>query len=310
MKPYCRVAESSALLLATLENPAKFLQRVDLILGMLTLAFVSDQAVPPATGQKVNEWRDDEGIVFARGYSSEGSQWIDWPGLGVFGFKAGSPEVRVWPQSGARREAIVETFFRTLQPLILQVLGWQALHAAAVVWHTGVLAFCGSKGSGKSTLAFARHQAGWQQFADDAVVLRLDDDRVIACGLPFTPRLRHASCAYFGNNAHLSPIQKKQPADIPLIAIFVLKQDIGLMHPRVSLIPKARAFLELLAHAHCFDVNDTMKKRRLVEDYLCIAARVPIFTLAYQPNFQHLPRLTRAVLEAATTIHPRGRWPI
>src|SRR5262249_47665583 len=153
--------------------------------------------------RKVNEWVDDAGVVLARGFSSGDLQWIDWVGLGTFGFRAGSHEVRVWPQPGARHAAVVEAFSRTLQPLILQVLGWQVLHAGAVVWHTGVLAFCGSKGSGKSTLAFAMRQAGWQQFADDALVMRLDGGRVMACALPFTPRLRPATRAHF-SNTHLS----------------------------------------------------------------------------------------------------------
>jgi hypothetical protein len=270
---------------------------------MLTLVFANDQASPLGMGRQVNEWLDDGGVVLAREFSSGDLHCIDWLGLGVFGFKAGSRKVRVWPQPDACHEAVVEAFSRTLQPLILQVLGWQALHAGAAVWHTGVLAFCGNKGSGKSTLAFAMRQAGWQQFADDALVLRLDGDRVMACALPFTPRLRPASRAHFGNG-HLLPGRETHLAEVPLVAVFLLKQDFDLVRPRVTLIQKARAFSELLAHAYCFDATDLTHTRQLVEDYLRVTACVPTFTLEYQPNFQYLPQLTRAVVDAVTTIDP------
>jgi hypothetical protein len=70
----------------------------------------------------------------------------------------------------------------------------------------------------------------------------------------------------------------------------------------VSLIPKARAFSELLPHAHCFDAEDQAHKRQLVNDYLELVARVPVFLLEYRPDFRQLPRLIRAVMEAASGI--------
>jgi hypothetical protein len=168
----------------------------------------------------------------------------------------------------------------------------------------GVLAFCGSKGSGKSTLAFAMRQAGWRQFADDALVLRLDKDRVRAVPLPFAPRLRPASRAQFARAGRppLLPPRRAQPADLSLRSMFLLEQNARLTNVRVSLIPKARAFSELLRHAHCFDAEDQAHKRQLVNDYLELVARVQAFLLEYRPDFRQLPRLIRAVMEAASGI--------
>ena len=95
---------------------------------MLTLAFAAGEVPAPGPGRKVKEWLDDDGKSTARAFSSAGLHWIDWPGLGVFAFSAGSHEVRTWPEADARREAVVDTFLR-IQPIILQALGWQALHA-------------------------------------------------------------------------------------------------------------------------------------------------------------------------------------
>ena len=88
--------------------------------------------------------------------------------------------------------------------------------------------------------------------------------------------------------------------------VFLLQQNPDLTSPRISLMPQARAFSELLAHAHCFDAEDPAQTRRLVDDYLELVARVPVFALEYQPDLQQLPQLTRAVVEAATNLDVDG----
>jgi hypothetical protein len=95
--------------------------------------------------------------------------------------------------------------------------------------------------------------------------------------------------------------------------VFILRQDSALSGPCVSLVPQARAFSEVLAHAHCFNPVDPAHSRRLAESYLGLVARVPVFMLEYRPGLQHLPRLTHAVLEAAASFCYRpasgpARW--
>jgi hypothetical protein len=269
---------------------------------MLTLAAVGNDVLLPTTGRKVLEWFDDDGEVSLRAFAGADLCWIDCPGFGVFAFSGGSREVRVWPEAGIQYEAIVDTF-EMLWPVILQALGWQALHASAAVGPTGVLAFCGNPGSGKSTLAFAMHRAGWQQFADDALVLCLDGRHQKACPLPFRPRLRRASRAYFiQTHGSLPLFPRSQPADVALAAVFILRQDAGLSSPRVSRTPQAKAFSDVLAHAHCFDTENRTHTRQLVDDYLGLVGSVPVFNLEYPPDLQQLPRLTGAVIEAAVSI--------
>jgi hypothetical protein len=258
---------------------------------------------PLLAGREVNKWFDHSGELGGRAFSCENLRWLDWRGAGVFVFSIGGHEVRVWPEANASPEAIVQTFFRMLQPLILQALGWQALHAGATVGPKGVLAFCGKSGCGKSTLAFGMRQVGWRQFSDDALVLRLDADRVLACPLPFTPRLRPRSRTHFAQTrSNLVSCAGGELTEVPLTAVFLLRQDHGLASPRVSLMPQARAFSQLLAHAHCFDAEDPKHARRLVDNYLALSAHVPVFSLDYCPEFQYLPQVTRAIAEAAENI--------
>jgi hypothetical protein len=227
--------------------------------------------------------------------------------VGVFEFSAGSHEVRVWPEPRARYETIVETFSRMVRPIILQALGeGQVLHAGASVGPGGLLAFCGKSGSGKSTVSFAMQEVGYWQFADDALLLRIVQDRIIARQLPFVPRLRPASCAYFPHARYRWPSSTGlHSPEVRLNAIFILQQAADLTSPTISLMPPARAFSELLPLAHCFDMEGPTHTRRLVDDYLQVVARVPIFRLEYRPDLQGLPLLTRKIVECARGIDGR-----
>jgi hypothetical protein len=266
------------------------------------LSLIISEGVAPEAGSQVNEWRDDCGRVFARAFSSEEHYRIDWPGLGAFVFRPGSRDVRVSPEPDARHEEISDTFDRLLQPVILQALGKQALHAAASVGPCGTIAFCGNAGSGKSTLGFAMRQAGYRQLADDALVLQLEQDRVGVCPLPFAPRLREASRLHFGySDQNPAPRVDVRPADLVLSAVFLLRQDDQIERPRLALLPQAQAFSALLAHAHCYDAQDPSHTKRLVESYLAMVSLVPVFALHYRPVLQQLPQLTEIIKDAAGT---------
>jgi hypothetical protein len=272
---------------------------------MLSLSIL--EGVAPATGRQVNEWTDECGKVFARAFSSDNHYRIDWPGLGAFAFRPGSRDVLVWPEPDAAHEEISDTFDRLLQPVILQALGKQALHAAAVVGPSGAIAFCGNAGSGKSTLGFAMRQAGHRQVADDALVLQLEQDRVRVCLLPFAPRLRPASRLHFGY-ADQNPAQRVdlRPAELVLSAIFLLRQDEQTERPRLALLPQARAFSALLAHAHCYNAQDRSHTRRLADSYLAMVSLVPVFALQYRPDLQRLPELIEIIQDAAGSSNARS----
>jgi hypothetical protein len=149
-------------------------------------------------------------------------------------------------------------------------------------------------------------QVGCRQFADDALLLRFDQDVITARELPFVPRLRPASRAFFPHARYTSPSSSEpHSSDVPLSAIFILQQTTGLPSPRISLMPPARAFSELLPLAHCFDMEGPTHTRQLVDDYLQVAAQVPTFRLEYRPDLQDLPRLTLNIVEYARSIDGR-----
>jgi len=264
---------------------------------MLTLELVESGRPPDfAAGVEVNIWRDEDGGVCARLFRGPASRWIDWPGLGLFWFEPQARIVHVHPAAGARREIVQATFARVLQPAILQALGRQALHASAVAGRAGVLAFCGPAHSGKSTLAYALGRAAYRHFADDALVLSLNGSEVRADSLPFAARLRPTARRHFEAALPTLPQAADAQSSNRVAAFFLLKQDPACEGPaRAVRVPPARAFTELMTHAHCFDPSDSLEARRLVEDFLDIVDRVAVYSLSYRPGFERLGELRDAI---------------
>ena len=152
-------------------------------------------------------------------------------------------------------------------------------------------------------------EVGYWQFADDALLLSIEQDRIIARQLPFAPRLRPASCAYFPHARNRRPSSTgPHSPDVRLSAIFLLQQTAALTTPTISLMPPALAFSELLPLAHCFDMEGPTHTRRLVDDYLQVVASVPTFRLEYHPDLQGLPLLTRSIVECACRIDGRAAF--
>lgn len=270
---------------------------------MLTLTFAAG-GTPPVNGEGrlVHAWSAETGEVYATAHADGDRRWIDWPGLAIFAFSTTAPHVTAWAAPGAARDAVTSTFFRVLQPVVLQAIGWQALHASAVAIGDRVVALCGRSGAGKSTLAYALGRQ-WDQWADDAVVIERGA-QVVAIELPFTPRLRPPARRHFHGGA-AGPIDRREAKRRPLAAVIVLEQDEALAEsPQYRRVPPAEAFQLLVTHAHCFDHTDPIEARRLVSDYLAIADVVPVYALTYRPGFDELPALMRLVSELVSPEQP------
>lgn len=276
---------------------------------MLTLAFpVGSAFVGAPRGRQVNVWKDEAGRIFARAFADGDRRRIDWSGLGVFTFVPGERAVQVWPEVGVRPALVQDMFARVIQPLVLQAVGWQALHASGVRGPAGALVFCGLGRSGKSTLAFAAGRVpAHTQIADDAVVIAVDGAGVHVHPVPFYPKLRQPARAFFRDAAEPAPEPPRttgasHPNDaVPLRAVVVLCQDTGAPgDPRLVAVSSAAAFSSLLRHAHCFDDDDPVERKRLVEAYLAIAECVPVYDLRYRPDFRSLPNLAATALRATS----------
>lgn len=279
------------------ENPRA---RADLVNASLILERApADWPLPPF-GRLVRTWRTDDGRTHAEAFMTPCGYCLSWPSIGTFYFAPETPHVTfvALADSPVTWDTASSHFARVIQPLVLQALGAEVLHASAAVTATGAHLFTGMSGSGKSTLAFALAQRGVQQVADDMTVLDLaQPDTILIRPLPFEPRLRSAARAWMFGRSHGTPTAAKTAA--PVAAVYALAPDPGLASTAALTRKRPQdAFTTLLTHAHCFDEEDTCARRRLVNDYLRMAESVPVFELRYQPDLTRLPHLVDFVMRA------------
>jgi hypothetical protein len=258
---------------------------------------------PPPPGLELDVWRDRDGDVVAEGYTTEHHHWLRLPGFATYRFGRMPGPITAIPVPGTAREAVADCHRRFVLPLALQAFRLEVLHASGIVVPDGVVALCGLPRTGKSTLAFGLHRRGYPLWADDSVALDVGD-RVAAIPVPFQIRLRPASRAYFEAEtgptstlpAATAPLATQAAA--PLAAIFVLSRIRDGAGPRAHRLRAAAAPPALLHHAQCFTLRDRARKQRMVEQYLAIAGRVPVYALRFQPSFHKLPAVLDAVERA------------
>jgi len=258
---------------------------------------------PDASWADVNVWSTPEGQMCAFSSSEGRHHWLHWPGVASFRFTRGSGAVTAIPYPEARPEIIRTTFHHTVLPLALQALGREGLHASAVVASCGVVAFCGKTQTGKSTLAYALSRRGLEPWSDDAVVWETGPNGPMAVRLPFDVHLRPQALSFFGHSSpsDVPPPQQGVGARVPLAAVCVLQRiPIDSAAPVVSIEPVAggRSLTALLDHAHCFNPYDAARTRRMLQNYLALLDRVPVYTLAFRPSLDHMPQLLDAITDA------------
>lgn len=224
----------------------------------------------------VQVWPDSAGAPFCCCY---GRFSVHVRRQATFALDPATSAVTVTAHTSLTREGIRQTYERDVLPVLMQATGAEVLHAGAALTPRGVVAFCGKSGSGKSTLACALALRGHPLWADDAVAV---DDEFRSVPLPFSLRLREPSASHFATRP--APVGADH-APAPLAAIFLPARADRLDVRRVA---PSEAFPVLLEHAYCFSLADEALKRRMVERYLALAARVPAYELKLHQGLENL----------------------
>lgn len=263
------------------------------------LITVPEAGVPdPPVDTPVQIWHDYRGIPCAVSYRLGAEYWFRFPGLGHFKFCRGDNKVIGIPTRDADPEAITDTFQRHVVPIVLQVRGFEALHASAISSSAGTTAFCGVSGVGKSTLAFALSRRGYRHWADDAVVFTIEGTSALAVPIPFTSRLRASAMMHFGTRPERRSTSLHTPPDdtspVPLKSICILERWDSASAPapiRLERLSASAALAALLEHAYCFTLEDQKRKQETLRNYLELVAEVPIYRLTFVPDLNYLPRV-------------------
>jgi hypothetical protein len=238
--------------------------------------------------------------------TTDGHHWLHLPGLASFCFTNTGEEVRVIAQPPPQYDLIRDTYFRSVLPLAFQARGTEVLHASAVHTPRGIVALCAVSGTGKSTLAAGLSQRGYRVWADDAVAVVTTGECVMALPCPFTLRLRPDAAAFFCASRFGLPPElardsaaEEQREPQPLIALCILDRvqegNDGKATVEILRMSSAQAFPAVLAHAYCFSLRDTQRKRRMVQQYLDLVARVPTYTVRFHSGLEYLTAILDGV---------------
>jgi hypothetical protein len=247
-------------------------------------------------------WRDGEGGVYAYAERLGDEYGMHVPGLGSFRFSTHGDEIAATVSSAAREELVVDAYRRRVLPMALQVCGREVMHASAVRSRAGVAALCADSETGKSTIAFGLSGRGYPLWADDLVAFDISDHVGRAISLPFNMRLRPSAASLFDLDTTQLPIA---PSDddsppgketAPLLAVCVLRrEDAHVTRVAVRRLSLAEAFAAVLAHAWSFGLEDSERKRRMIHNYLDLAAGTPVFDICFQPGLTNLPAILDAL---------------
>ena len=273
---------------------------------MLKLRIERTGAIAPPMSQALNPrfevWRDSDGAVLAYAEGAGDEYWMHLPGLASFRFSSRGDEVAATVAGAATEELVLDAYRRRVLPMALQVCGREVLHASAVRSPAGVTALCADSETGKSTIAFGLSGRGYPLWADDLVAFDISDHVSRAISLPFNMRLRPSAAALFDLETTQSQIATgddhsppgKETA--PLLAVCVLRREDADGAPvGVRRLSLAEAFAAVLGHAWSFGLEDSERKRRMIHNYLDLAAGTPVYDICFRSGLENLPAILDAI---------------
>lgn len=257
---------------------------------LLTVRSKSDEM--PA---EVDPWhavlRDPDGIVHAYGARSQRDGWISVPHIARFRFSLQDDEIDAFPVDSASEALVLDAYYGTALPLILQARGLEALHASAIESASGVTAFCAISGVGKSTFAQALRARGHPVWADDVVVIEPTRDAGPICHR--LPSIAELELKARGADETMHTGKTEDVA--PLAAIALLRRNGGGGRDvDIHRLPISAALVRVLEHAHFFEPSDKERQRSTSANYLALVGDVPVFEVSFRPGHRHF----RSVLEA------------
>ena len=272
-------------------NQEEAAHRHTLLVGVLPTLLLQCRGASPDALSWGAVVRDPDGVAQAYGARRQRERWIAVPGAAHFRFLLGGNKVDGFPIDSAPHQMVLDAYYGTALPLVLQAQGFEALHASAVETSRGVSAFCAISGVGKSTLATALSRRGHGFWADDVVLLepRLNA-RVLCRRLPPVP----------GLEAHASevPGRDRSSGVAPLAALALLGRHAAKgQHVIVRRLPIGEAFARVLEHAHSFDPSDRDRRRAMSANYLQVVGDVPVFEVSFRPGARYFDAVIETVEE-------------
>ena len=227
----------------------------------------------------------------------DGSAYRRWTNLFEFVVSADARRIYAHAVDGVEDEAMLAYLLVDALSFSMVRLGWEPLHATAVLTEHGVLAFLGNSGDGKSPLAAFLVRHGCKLVTDDMLVLVRDCRGWLAQPGPPRLKLYRAMADHLlgaaPNQIPMNPETTKLiiPLDTSqcateahqLRAIYILTEasDGHPDRPVIQRLSPAAAFPRLLAHTAGHYPSDEERLRHQFEFATDVVREIAIKTLSY-----------------------------
>jgi hypothetical protein len=242
----------------------------------------------------------------------EGSVYVRWPELFEFLVAPDGRRIAYNPLSESSRLALETYLLSMVLSYALLKLGYEVLHATAVIVDGEALALLGPSGHGKSTLAAAFLSAGYPVLTDDLLVLMETPEGImVPPGLPRIKLFPEAAARLLPfpvAGETMNPLTDKLVIPLsephfwrtpaPLRAVYRLSDPGAARSPskvRIARMPVKTAFIQLLAGTFNTRVLEPARLKRHFEGTSKLLTKIPVRSLSFQHKFDHVPAVRDAI---------------
>jgi hypothetical protein len=254
----------------------------------------------------------------------DGTTYVRWPELFEFLVSSDGRRIAYNPLCEASLPALETYLLSMVLSYALLKLGYEVLHATAVIVDGEALALLGPSGHGKSTLAAAFLSAGYPVLTDDLLVLMETPEGImIPPGIPRIKLFPETAARWLPfpvTGAPMNPLSDKlviplsEPhfwrAPAPLRAVYRLS-DPGATRPankvRIARMPVKTAFIQLLAGTFNRRVLEPARLKRHFEGTCNLLTKVPVRSLSFQHKFDHVPAVRDAIFRDFRRLRVKSR---
>jgi hypothetical protein len=253
----------------------------------------------------------------------DGSTYRRWDNLFEFVVSPDARRIQARLLNEGSEEALLAYLLVDALSFSMVRLGWEPLHATAVLTRHGVVAFIAESGQGKSTMGALLVRHGCPLVTDDMLVLTPVHGRFIA--QPGPPRIklyRDIAKRIFGSErdgVRMNPLTEKLIIRLsaneavrdghPLAAIYLIGgNDPGAAvdEPCINRLSSGSALPRILAATAAHYPSDPARLRRQFEFVTALVAQVPVKTFSYPRDTGQMPLVRDMLLAdvAESNEHP------
>ena len=243
----------------------------------------------------------------------DGSTYVGWEGVGQFLISPDGCRIAGRQCEQAHPESFQVYLLGQALSYALVKVGFEPLHATAIVVDEKAAILLGSSDLGKSSLAACFLAAGYRLLTDDLLILRPSSRGVIAYPGPprikllprsarrFLPEMAGGVAMNPGSSKLILPLDRDRSvrAPVPLKAIYALLPAASRSRQpaiRIAVMPRRESFIALVKHTFNYRIVNPARLERQFEAGTQVVGIMPVKEISYPRVLARLPQVRDGIL--------------